>query len=192
MPIPRCTPRNKYQTMLFTGGPIDVTNFCYKKDECKQAIYDVIYQHYGVNLAACVVALERSKEGYRHFHAAVHLVKRMRFEGPAVKLKAHLATMEKEERQPNCGVYHWPQSVKDPWIAAKNYLVAPVKDKSIDADSLDVEEVDWEQEWTKNKWNWVIALDSEGPLGRMDIHSLVDHYKTCRKAFKSKGSGSAK
>ena len=159
MPIPRCVPGNKYTCMLFTGGPFTDEVFTTRKDECKQEIYNVIYKHYGIKLAACVVVMEISHQGYRHFHAAVLLMKQERFTTVAKALKAYVAALgcETETQQPNCGVYHWPRSESDPWKAARAYLTAPIKDKCIDQDFLEVEPTDWTAEWRRLEYLTVRA-----------------------------------
>jgi len=161
MPIPRCVSTNKYTCMLFTGGPFSEETFTSLQAECKQAIYNIIYKGYGVKLAACLVAMEKSNGGYRHFHAAVLLTKQERFTTVSKKLKEYIQSLphEDETQKPNCGVYHWPRSEADPWKCAKAYLTAPVKDKSIDAQFLEVDPVDWIAFWRKNRYMYMDPLD---------------------------------
>ena len=192
MPIPRCVPANKYTCMLFTGGPFTDEVFTTRQAECKQAIYNVIYKGYGVKLAGCVVAMEQSHGGYRHFHAAVLLTKRERFTTVAVALKKYVESLgcETEVQKPNCGVYHWPHGTQDPWTAAKAYLTAPVKDKSIDADFLEVEPTDWTAVWRKLDYSlfsayiqcsWCWGGDPTSPFYDMEHEEVCANWKATKK-----------
>ena len=193
MPIPRCVVGHKYSCMLFTGGPFTEEAFTSLQKECKEAIYNLIYKGYGLQLAGCVVAMEKSHGGYRHFHAAVLVTKRVNFITVAKRLKTYVESLpgvDKETQKANCGVYHWPKSVVDPWTAAKAYLTAPVKDKSIDADFLEVEPTDWTAVWRRYNYNvmqayyecsWCMGGDPTSPFFDMEMEQVRANWKATKK-----------
>ena len=154
MPLYKCK-KNQYTNYFITGGPWNTTM---DLDALRLEIADTVRNYYGANHVLNLhVSLEVSENDYNHFHCAVQLDKPKRWP----KLASILITMirrwplhPEELRKPNVGFYYCQMGTNDPFKVMTDYIHHPVKDKEIDANTLEFS--------ISDKW-WIDSLGNCRP-----------------------------
>lgn len=134
MPLPKARPRNPYQALMYTFGPI-------RPDITREQVIERARTYLQNDLRTIRAAFEVSENGYHHCHVAVDLAQPRK---PAMRLVRDYKTFCAEDadgRKPNCGINYVPNSEsrgKRAYAVLDEYLHNPKKIKYTDDGSLEM------------------------------------------------------